>query len=58
MNSGITRDQIEARLAQLKTERDAAIANINAYNGAIQDCEHWLSQMPVEIMEGEVRNDD
>ncbi len=52
----ITREQTEARLAQLKTERDAAIANINAYNGAIQDCEHWLSQMPVEIMEGEVRN--
>ncbi|MBW2672587.1 MAG: hypothetical protein JRD89_04110 [Deltaproteobacteria bacterium] len=33
---------IEQRLAKLKAEREQLIANLNAYNGAIQDCEYWL----------------
>jgi len=39
----ITREMVEQRLAQLKAERDQLVANLNAYNGAIQDCEYWLS---------------
>ena len=38
----ITRDQVQARLERLRRERDQALANVNAYAGAIQDCEHWL----------------
>ena len=41
----ITREEIERRLNQLKAERDRLIANLNAYNGAIQDCEYWLGLM-------------
>lgn len=41
----IIREAIEARLADLKAQRDQLIANINACGGAIQDCEYWLSQL-------------
>jgi hypothetical protein len=51
----ITREQIEARMAQLK-ENAAQVqanivqlqANLNAYQGAIQDCEFWLETVSVE----------
>jgi len=39
----ITREMVLERLAKLKAEREQLIANLNAYNGAIQDCEYWLS---------------
>jgi len=39
----VTREKILERLAKLKAEREQLIANLNAYNGAIQDCEYWLS---------------
>jgi len=43
----ITKSQIEARKAQLERDREAiktqAEANINAFNGAIEDCDYWLS---------------
>ncbi len=38
----ITRDDIEAHRKQLEAERDQLQANLYAYNGAIQNCEHWL----------------
>ena len=41
----MTREIIEARLAQLIAERDNLIANINLCLGAIQDCQYWLSQL-------------
>jgi hypothetical protein len=37
----ITREQIVARLAMLK-------ANLNAQQGAIQDCEYWLGEWDKE----------
>jgi len=40
------------RLAKLKAEREQLVANLNAYNGAIQDCEYWLS-----VLEGGENND-
>lgn len=33
---------LEARLVELQQGRDQAMANVNAYNGAIQECQHWL----------------
>jgi len=38
----ITREVVLERLAKLKAEREQLIANLNAYNGAIEDCEYWL----------------
>lgn len=46
----ITKEVLEKRLAMLRNQRQETLqdienksANVNAYNGAIQDCEHWLS---------------
>jgi regulator of sirC expression with transglutaminase-like and TPR domain len=51
----ITREGIEKRLAQLKAEQAQVQtnlaqlqANLQAYAGAIQDCEFWLSQIDAD----------
>jgi prefoldin subunit 5 len=41
----ITREAIEARLQQLQQEATEIRANLNAYEGAIQDCQYWLAQL-------------
>ena len=40
----ITQQALEQRIASLKTQYDQAIANANALQGAIQDCQYWLDQ--------------
>jgi uncharacterized coiled-coil DUF342 family protein len=42
----ITRDEVLKRLAALKAKRDELSSNVNAYNGAIEDCEFWLAKLP------------
>lgn len=51
----ITREQVAARLEKLTSEKaqlQSSIAqiqaNINAYDGAIQDCEFWLAELEKE----------
>ena len=44
----ITREMIEARLQQLIAERDNALAQFNAFVGAVNDCKHWLSVIAQE----------
>jgi len=44
----VMREMVLERLAKLKAEREQLIANLNAYNGAIQDCEYWLSVLDKE----------
>jgi hypothetical protein len=29
----------------LKTQYDQAVANANAFQGALEDCQYWLDQM-------------
>ena len=41
----INREQIEARLAQLRSDKVELVANVHAINGALQDCEYWLTQL-------------
>lgn len=41
----MTKEQILARKEQLIKERDAVKANLLAYEGAILDCEYWLTQL-------------
>jgi hypothetical protein len=43
--SPITQEALEARLADLERGRVQAIANLNAYDGAIQECNYWLGQL-------------
>jgi hypothetical protein len=49
----MTREQIEARLAELRKELEQVYANVNAYLGAIQDCEYWLAQLDEEENKGD-----
>lgn len=39
----ITQEAILKRKADLEKELDEALSKANAINGAIQDCDHWLS---------------
>lgn len=48
----ITKEQLEARKAQLQEQRAQLesqhlqiLANLNAHEGAIQDCDHWLAEL-------------
>ena len=54
----MTKEQVEARLAILQEQRQKLLdsfeqlkANISAYNGAIEDCQYWLSQLAGEVKE-------
>ena len=38
----VTRAQLEQRLVDLKAGKEQAIANVNAFEGAIQECSRWL----------------
>ena len=40
--SPITKEVLELRLVALERDRAQAIANVNAYDGAIQECQFWL----------------
>lgn len=40
--SFITREVLELRLKALERDRNQAIANVNAYDGAIQECNFWI----------------
>jgi len=39
----MTKELIQARLAELRANSEQFKANIHATQGAIQDCEHWLA---------------
>lgn len=41
----ITREKLLARIADLESQKEAAVAQINAIMGAIQDCQFWIAQL-------------
>jgi hypothetical protein len=41
----MTREDLEARLAQLLAECERAVAQVNAYQGAIAECRYWLDRL-------------
>ena len=43
--SPITREALLDRLEALERDREQVIANINAYDGAIQECKYWIEQL-------------
>jgi hypothetical protein len=40
----ITREQIEARLTELREGMANALATFNRFNGAVLECEHWIEE--------------
>lgn len=42
---GITREQIEERLKALEEAAEQLRANLNATDGAMQDCRYWLQKL-------------
>lgn len=41
----ITKERVEERIADLERQKEQAVANINAVEGALQDCRFWLEQL-------------
>ncbi len=41
----ITVAALQERLAKLHRDREVLVANLNAFNGAIEECEYWLHQL-------------
>ena len=50
---GISRGALKARIQKLQAERAQLIANLNAYDGAIQEAEYWLKQLEENPQKGE-----
>ena len=40
----MTREKLQERLTILEQEREQVKATLAAYDGAIQECKHWLDQ--------------
>lgn len=47
--TGLTVDQLETRIEELSEQRDELVhrirqaeAQVNAFNGAIEDCRYWI----------------
>ena len=48
----MTTEQVTARLAQLQQQREQLQRTLTAYDGAIQDCEYWLTVLKETPSEG------
>ena len=53
----ITQQALELRLETLQRDRAQAIANINAYDGAIQECEYWLGVLKIAEKKEETKKE-
>lgn len=49
----ITVAALQERLAKLHRDREVLVANLNAFNGAIEECEYWLHQLDDEAADSE-----
>ena len=41
----ITAEQLKGRLIELQRGKEQAMANVNAFLGAIQEVQHWLDEL-------------
>jgi hypothetical protein len=39
------KEKLQKRLELLKKQREQLLANISAYNGAIEECKYWLKEI-------------
>lgn len=44
----MNREKLEERIKTLETEREQVRTTLIVYEGAIQDCKHWLSELEKE----------
>ena len=51
----ISKQAIEERLVALATARDHMLAQLNAQNGAIEDCKYWLGVLAAPEPEEEAQ---
>lgn len=49
----ITKEQIQARAAQLQRQAERLQNDLNATLGALQDCNYWLEQLDASKDNGE-----
>lgn len=54
----ITRQMVETRLVGLKKGQEQALADLRAYDGAIQESEYWLSQFDKAEAEKKAKKDE
>jgi len=47
----MTPETIHQRLELLRAERDRMVADLNAIDGAIQDCEYWFNEVSKDAKE-------
>ena len=45
----ITVAMLEQRLSDLKAGKEQAVANVNAFEGAIQETQHWLDALKAGV---------
>lgn len=50
----MTKEQVQARLELLVKEQENCKATLAAYEGAVQDCKYWLTQIDVPVTEIEL----
>jgi hypothetical protein len=55
---GITIEQVEERKAQLIQQRDQLAANINACNGAVENCDWIIAILKTEEREATSQKND
>ena len=48
---------LQERMEKLIKERRALVDNVNAYNGAIEDCNYWLKQLETSVTPSLVTNE-
>lgn len=41
----MNKEMVQQRLQRLKSEREQMVANVHAYDGAIQEVQHWLDEL-------------
>ena len=44
----MTKEEIEARIALLREDKQNAINLVRTLDGAIQECQYWLDHIPQE----------
>ena len=41
----VTLEALQQRLQELQKERETVLANLHAYDGAIQETQHWITEL-------------